>query len=85
MAVAKRRLPHGGSIGGVYTPKEHRGHGYASACVAALSQRQLDAGKQFCCLFADLANPTSNGIYQKIGYVPVADSVQYKFEVVHCD
>ena len=80
MAAARRPTRRGISIGSVYTPPEHRGHGYASACVAALSQRQLDAGREFCCLYTDLANPTSNSIYQKIGYVPVADSGHYVFD-----
>jgi len=79
MAAAQRPLPHGIAISRVYTPPEYRGHGYASACVAELSQRQLDTGRQFCCLYTDLANPTSNSIYQKIGYVPVADSSHYVF------
>lgn len=57
----------------VYTPPAARGRGYASACVAALSQRVLDDGAHFCMLYTDLANPVSNAIYQRIGYVPVAD------------
>ena len=70
---------NGIAIGGVYTPPESRGHGYASACVAALSQRQLDAGRAFCALYTDLANPTSNSIYQKIGYRPVRASAMVEF------
>ena len=68
------------SVGPVYTPPEHRCRGYASACVAALSQHLLDAGWEFCTLFTDLANPTSNSIYQKIGYRPVCDFNEYLFE-----
>ena len=79
MAAALRPMRHGIAINRVYTPPAHRRHGFASACVAELSQRQLDAGRQFCCLYTDLANPTSNSIYQKIGYVPVADSSHYCF------
>jgi predicted GNAT family acetyltransferase len=52
----------------VYTPVEERGHGYASATVAHLSQKQLDEGKKLCCLYADARNPVSNSIYRKIGY-----------------
>lgn len=77
MAAAVRPTRHGVAIGGVYTPPEHRGRGYASACVADLSRRQLAAGRMFCCLYTDLANPTSNRIYQKIGYRQVADSSHY--------
>jgi predicted GNAT family acetyltransferase len=73
------RTPHGTRIGPVYTPPEHRGRGYASALVAAASQAQLDAGLAFCFLFTDLANPTSNRIYQAIGYEPVTDVEVYAF------
>lgn len=79
MAVVSRPTPHGISIGGVYTPPDLRGRGYASACVALLSQKQLDAGKQFCTLFTDLDYPTSNSIYQKIGYRAVGDFSEYGF------
>jgi hypothetical protein len=34
---------------------------------------------QFCPLFTDLANPTSNSIYRKIGYKPVGDFHDYLF------
>lgn len=71
--------PHGMRIGPVYTPPEHRGHGYASACTAAVSQMLLDGGRRFCFLFTDLANPTSNKIYQAIGYRPVIDVDMYRF------
>jgi predicted GNAT family acetyltransferase len=66
-------------VGPVYTPPEHRGHGYASNLVAEVSQAQLDAGRRFVTLFTDLANPTSNKIYMDIGYEPVADFDQYVF------
>ena len=61
-------------IGPVYTPVEHRGHGYASAAVARVSQAILDAGARPC-LFTDQANPTSNAIYSALGYRAVADMV----------
>ncbi|NPV67278.1 MAG: GNAT family N-acetyltransferase [Anaerolineae bacterium] len=67
------------SIGPVYTPPEQRRRGYATACVATLSQWLLDQGWQHCALFTDLANPTSNSIYQKIGYHPVCDYRTYRF------
>jgi hypothetical protein len=72
--------PNGIRIGPVYTPPEERGRGYASACVAAVSQAELEAGRRFCFLFTDLANPTSNHIYQDIGYEPVRDVDMYRFE-----
>ena len=71
---------HGVRIGSVYTPPSLRGKGYATSCVAALTQLMLDSGKRFCCLYTDLANPTSNRIYQKIGYQPVCDCQDWLFE-----
>ncbi len=71
--------PHGIRVGPVYTPPELRAHGYASACVAGMSQFLLDSGRQFCFLFTDLRNPTSNHIYQVIGYQPVCDFTDYGF------
>jgi uncharacterized protein len=74
------RTPHGVRIGPVYTPPELRRRGYATALVAALSSRLLADGIEFCFLYTDLANPTSNRIYQDIGYEPVCDSTDYAFE-----
>ncbi len=71
--------PHSMRIGPVYTPPEWRRKGYASACVAALSQLMLDEGRHFCTLFTDLSNPTSNHIYQTVGYRPVCDVDVYAF------
>jgi uncharacterized protein len=73
------RTPNGIRIGPVYTPPELRGRGYASALTAALTQRLLEEGKRFCFLFTDLANPTSNTIYQRIGYRPVSDVDLWRF------
>jgi predicted GNAT family acetyltransferase len=72
--------PHGIRIGPVYTPPAGRRRGYASALVAAVSQAELDAGRRFCFLFTDLANLTSNRIYQAIGYEPVRDFDLYGFD-----
>jgi predicted GNAT family acetyltransferase len=58
----------------VYTPPENRGKGYASSLVAKLSQLQLDSGRKYCFLFTNAANPTSNKIYQRIGYEEFAGS-----------
>lgn len=68
MAASGRKTPNGASIGPVYTPQVFRGKGYASAITAALSQAILDSGKKFCYLYTDMSNPTSNKIYQAIGY-----------------
>jgi predicted GNAT family acetyltransferase len=72
--------PNGIRIGPVYTPPEARRRGYATALVAAVSQAELDGGRRFCFLFTDLSNPTSNHIYQAIGYEPVRDVDAYDFE-----
>lgn len=72
--------PNGIRIGPVYTPPGLRRRGYASACVAAVSQAQLDAGRRSCYLFADTANPTSNHIYETMGYAPVSDVTVYRFD-----
>ena len=72
--------PNGIRVGPVYTPPEFRGRGYASACVAALSRLLLDRGYKRCFLFTDLANPTSNKTYQNIGYRPVGDVDEYRFD-----
>lgn len=79
MCGASGRTPNGIRIGAMYTPPELRGRGYASSCVAAVSQAQLDAGLRFCFLFTDLANPTSNHIYREIGYQAVTDVDEYRF------
>jgi len=80
MAAAMAPTPNGVRIGFVYTPEELRGRGYATACTLAASQRLLDEGRRFCFLYADLANPTSNAIYERIGYEPVCDVVDYDLE-----
>ena len=64
----------------VYTPPELRGRGYAGAATAAVSQAALDAGVREVVLYTDLANPTSNALYQRLGYRPVEDRVIFSFE-----
>ena len=79
MAGFSRPTKTGVSIGLVYTPPEFRKHGYASALVASLSALALKNGKRFCTLYTDLSNPTSNSIYQRIGYDVVADVMDVNF------
>jgi uncharacterized protein len=71
--------PNGVRIGPVYTPPPLRGHGYATSLTAEVSRRRLAAGRRFCFLYTDLANPTSNAIYERIGYVRVCESRQLAF------
>jgi hypothetical protein len=79
MAAATGRTPHGVRVGYVYTPPSHRRRGYATAAVATLSDRLLRDGRRSCFLYTDLANPTSNAIYARIGYEPVCDVVDVLF------
>ena len=76
--------PNGIRIGPVYTPPELRGRGYATALTADLSQRLLDGRlfdgrRRLCFLYTDLANPTSNAIYERIGYRRAAESAEIVF------
>jgi uncharacterized protein len=80
MAAIVRRTPNGAAVAAVYTPEALRGRGYASACVAGVSQEALDAGARFCFLYTDLSNPTSNSIYSRIGYRPVCDALDVVFD-----
>jgi hypothetical protein len=78
------RTPNGIRVGPVYTPPELRGRGYATAATADLSRRLLggdlvDGGRRFCFLYTDLANPTSNAIYERIGYRRVCESAEFRF------
>ena len=79
MAAVVRRTPSACSIALVYTPPELRGRGYATRLVAELSEQQLAAGRRFCFLHTDLANPTSNAIYERIGYRRVAEAAEVVF------
>lgn len=67
-------------IGFVYTPPELRGRGYALGCVGALSQRVRDVEGLECVLYTQLANPTSNGIYRRLGYRAVTEVLTYGFQ-----
>ncbi len=79
VAGYKGQTATGVRIGPVYTPPEHRARGYGTAVTAVATQALLDEGRQFTCLYTDLANPTSNHIYAAIGYEPVATSVVLRF------
>jgi predicted GNAT family acetyltransferase len=68
-----------GRVGPVYTPPQHRRHGYASAVTAHVTRALLEKGARVM-LFTDAANPTSNSIYQAIGYRLVDELVEVRFE-----
>jgi len=79
LASFGQRTPNGIRVGPVYTPPEFRGNGYASALVGLMTAELLDGAHRYCFLFTDLANPTANGIYQRIGYEAVSDVQHYAF------
>jgi predicted GNAT family acetyltransferase len=79
MAVSREPVYGVVRLSGVYTPPDRRKHGFAAACVWALSKQLCDAGYR-CVLYTDLGNPTSNSIYRRIGYGAVAEALRYRFE-----
>ncbi|MFX1320843.1 MAG: GNAT family N-acetyltransferase [Promethearchaeota archaeon] len=79
MAQKAGKTPNGNSVNFVYTPAALRRRGYATECVAKLSKEILKEGNKFCFLFTDLKNPTSNSIYQKVGYRSVIDVDEFQF------
>ncbi len=72
--------PTGARIGPVYTPPKHRRLGYGQAVTAAVTSRLLAGGRSHCFLYTDAANPTSNHIYQEIGYEAVCESRHIEFK-----
>jgi predicted GNAT family acetyltransferase len=81
VSMAMLRAPAAGvsRVGPVFTPRSSRGRGYGSAVTAAASALALRGGVDDVVLFADLANPTSNAIYRRIGYEAVSESVRVDF------
>lgn len=79
MSAHNGPTPRGIRVSGVFTPPEHRGRGYATTLVARQTRWLLGTGHQFTFLYTDLANPTANSIYQRIGYRQVAESLEYAF------
>jgi uncharacterized protein len=80
MAARTRPTRNGYVLAYVYTPNQSRNKGYGTAVASSLCRHILSSGKSFCSLFADLANPISNSIYQKIGFKPVRDFYDFSFE-----
>jgi predicted GNAT family acetyltransferase len=68
----------GERIASVYTPPRHRGRGYASALVAALTQDAFDRGCAFVQLNTDVDNPTSNAVYERLGYQRVGAQATWR-------
>jgi len=80
MVGRSRSTRHTVTVNAVYTPPQWRREGHATAAVSTLSRLLLSEGFAACVLYADLANPTSNSMYQRIGYRPVSDSAHLTFE-----
>ena len=81
VSVASGHAPARGvsRVGPVYTPPEHRRRGYAGAVTAAVTTAFYAAGAERVVLYTDAANPTSNAVYERIGYVHVADGLHLRF------
>lgn len=79
LAGGRESSPGIARIGPVYTPPEQRRRGYATSLVAAWTSELLGRGMRRCALFTDLANPTSNSIYQAVGYRPYGDAAVIDF------
>ncbi len=78
-AAANRLVAGTVRVGPVYTPPGRREHGYAAGATAAATRAALDAGATEVLLFTDLANPTSNALYPRLGYRPVSDRLELSF------
>ncbi|MEU7602978.1 GNAT family N-acetyltransferase [Streptomyces sp. NPDC040724] len=76
LAGFSRPICSASRIGPVYTPPALRGHGYAAGATHAATRAAHAAGATEVLLFTDLANPTSNGVYQRLGYTPVEDRAE---------
>jgi predicted GNAT family acetyltransferase len=75
VALAARTATAAGvaRVAPVYTPPEHRRRGYGAAITAAVTADALARDAEHVVLFTDVANPTTNAIYQRIGFRPIGD------------
>jgi predicted GNAT family acetyltransferase len=78
-AAARAVIAGMSRIGPVYTPPEHRGHGYAAAVTAAAARWALDHGARHVLLYTDLANPSTNRLYPRLGFRPRYDALELRF------
>jgi predicted GNAT family acetyltransferase len=65
-------------VGPVFTPMAERGRGYAAGVTAAVTQALMDKGARVM-LYADADNPTSQGVYRRLGYTARAEIAHYEF------
>lgn len=80
IAACKESISTGGRLNLVYTPPEHRRHGYASACVAALTRHRFERGWDWCALFIDTSDPAASGMYRNLGFREVSKFQNYDIE-----
>ncbi|PRY29129.1 GNAT family N-acetyltransferase [Umezawaea tangerina] len=78
-AAASPPIQNMSRISPVYTPPQYRNHGYAAAITAAASTWALNSGATTVLLYTDLANPTSNALYHRLGFTPVLDATELTF------
>lgn len=79
MACNNRESKNAGTIGWVFTPSDKRGNGYGSMVTYGATREIFKKGKTLANLFTDLSNPTSNSIYQKLGYKLIGNSIHIEF------
>jgi len=80
MAAASQPAAGVARVGPVYTPPGQRRRGYGAAVTAAAAGAALDAGAEHVVLYTNLANPTSNSIYQAIGFQAHHDAEERALE-----
>ena len=78
-AAIRRKM----SMGGVYTPDEHRRNGYSSALVYHLAKRILEAGNAYCIVHTDADHEISNQMYMNMGFEHIADMTDIAFGQQH--
>lgn len=79
MMKKARPTEHGVTVSMVFTPRDQRRKGYARTLVYFATEELLKE-YDFCVLYTDMLNPTSNKIYKEIGYKKIADSVMLDFD-----
>jgi predicted GNAT family acetyltransferase len=67
-------------IAPVYTPPEHRRHGYATAVTAACTADALARDVERVVLYTDRTDPSANAMYQRIGFRPTGGRRIVSFE-----
>jgi RimJ/RimL family protein N-acetyltransferase len=68
-------------VSSVYTPAAHRQRGYGAAVTTTVSRQALEAGAAEVVLYTDVANRTSNALYERLGYRPVTDRVHFELRL----